>query len=313
MIVSTAADRSIPLPLDACIGLTGRTLSGRYRICGLLAHGGMGAIYEAEHLTTGRRYAIKALLDQAASSDEIVRRFEREAMATQRLAHPNLVQVLDVGAVEDATLYLVMELVAGPTLREVLASGPLAARRSLVIARQILEGIGHAHTVGLVHRDLKPENVMLARAGMPGNEYEQVKVLDFGIVKLLGGLAAELAADKLTRTGVVSGTPAYMALEQALGRLVDGRADLYSLGIIVFEMLTGAAPYRSTDAMTLMRMQAAAPIPTLASVAWPHATPALEHLVARSLAKQPDDRFRDATAMIAAIDSAFISIDHLPR
>jgi len=308
------SNRTAPLPLDACIGLTGRTLNGQYRIRSLLAQGGMGAIYEAEHVATGQRYALKALHAEAARRDEIARRFEREAIAMQRLAHPNIVAVLDVGAVEDGSLFLVMELVRGPTVRALIEAGPVRPRRALVIARQVLEALAHAHAHEMVHRDLKPENAMLATVGAPGHAYEQAKLLDFGLVKLLGDAAAELGGDKITRTGIASGTPAYMAPEQALGRKVDGRVDLYSLGITVFEMLTGVVPFRHADPLTLMRMQCAAPIPSLAKVApgRPFLTPALEHLIARALAKQADERWDSAAHMIDALDEAFRSLDHLP-
>jgi serine/threonine-protein kinase len=307
-MVASPSDRTIPLPIDACIGLTGRIVKGQYRIRSLIAQGGMGAIYEAEHVTTGERYAIKALLEDAANQLEITRRFEREAFAMKRLAHPNIVELLDVGAVEDGSLYVVMELVRGPTVRALLDGGALPARRALVIARQVLDALAHAHAQDIVHRDLKPENIMLATVGEGERAYERAKLLDFGLVKLLGD-----TDDRLTRTGVVSGTPAYMAPEQALGRPIDGRADLYALGVILFEMLTGWQPFRSPDPTTLMRMQASAPVPTLASVApgRPFCTTQMELLVGGALAKQPDRRWASAADMTAALDEAFRSIDHI--
>ncbi len=308
-MVASTSDRTIPLPIDACIGLTGRIIKGQYRIRSLIAQGGMGAIYEAEHVTTGERYAMKALLEDAANQLEITRRFEREALAMKRLAHPNIVELLDVGAVEDGTLYVVMELVRGPTVRALLDRGALPARRALVIARQVLEALAHAHAQGIVHRDLKPENIMLATVGEGERAYERAKLLDFGLVKLLGD-----SDDRLTRTGVVSGTPAYIAPEQALGRPVDERADLYALGVIVFEMLTGWQPFRSPDPTTLMRMHAAAPVPSLASAApgGPFCTAQMELLVGRALAKQPGLRWANAEQMMVGLDDAFRSIDHLP-
>ena len=312
--MTTASERTTPLPLDACIGLTGRVLSGQYRIVAQLGAGGMGAIYEAEQLSSGQRFAIKMLLDQIPDREQVARRFAREANATRWLDHPNIVEVLDIGTTDTGDLFLVMELVRGKSLRQVLDDGPVGARRSLVIARQALQGLSHAHTSGMVHRDLKPENIMLARRGPPGGEYDQVKLLDFGLVKLLNGAASELGGDKLTRTGVVFGTPAYMAPEQVLGRVLDHRADLYAFGVVLFEMLTGWLPFRSPDPMTLMRMQAGAPIPTLASIApgRPFCTAAVEHLVAKTLAKRPEQRFADAAEMIAALDAAFTTLDHLP-
>jgi serine/threonine-protein kinase len=209
---------------------------------------------------------------------------------------------------------MAMELVRGASLRKALDHGALGVRRSLVIARQILEGLAHAHAQGLVHRDLKPENVMLTRVGEPGAEYEVVKLLDFGLVKLVGDAALDLGADRLTRTGIVFGTPAYMAPEQALGRVVDARADLYALGAMLFEMLTGRRPFDASDPMALMRLQVSQPAPALREVAGPQPwqTPLVESLVGRALEKRPEARHASAEAMLAALDVAFASLDHLP-
>jgi serine/threonine protein kinase len=288
----------------------GQTVAGGHRIERLLGRGGVGAVYEAVHVETGTRRAIKMLLPDLANAAEVAERFKREAMATRLLDHPNIVEVVDLVA-EGPDLYLVMELLSGRPLTAILEDGALAARRALVIGRQVLDALAHAHANGLVHRDLKPANVMLVILGAPGSEFERVKLLDFGLVKLVGETAALLGDTSLTQTGVVFGTPAYISPEQALGRTVDARSDLYSLGIVLFEMLTGRPPFRSPDPVTLTRMHAAAPVPTLASIApgRPWCTPALEHLIARALAKQPDDRFATAAEMTAALDAAFVSLD----
>lgn len=273
----------------------------------------MGAVYEAEHVADGRMVAVKMLLPHLANATEVAARFRREAKAATLLEHPNIVEVFDLVPDND-TLYLVMELVRGQSVLALIESGALRARRSLVIARQVLDGLAHAHAAGLVHRDLKPENIMVSTLGEPGREYDRVKILDFGVVKLVGDAALQVGDGKLTRTGVVFGTPAYIAPEQALGQLVDGRADLYSMGIVLFEMLTGRTPFRSPDQVTLMRMQASAPIPTLASVApgrtW--CTPELEQLIRQALAKRPEHRFANAAEMTTALDTAFLSLNHLP-
>src|SRR5260221_2326578 len=146
----------MPLPADGGVGLTGRVLSGQYRVVSQLAVGCMGAIYEAEPVPTKQRYAIKTLLDDVPDREAVARRFAREANATRWLHHPNIVDVLDVGTSDDGGLYLVMELVRGASVRELIDAGVLGARRSLVIARQILAGLEHAHAAGMVHRDLKP-------------------------------------------------------------------------------------------------------------------------------------------------------------
>lgn len=299
------ADSTLARPLAH---LVGRVIAGRYRFDHLLGRGGVGAVYLAEDLQAGETVAVKALLPGLANAAEVAARLAREARAARRIEHPNVVEIRELVADGD-DLYLVMELLAGSSLAEVLELGALPPRRALVIARQVLEALGHAHAGGVIHRDLKPSNIMLVKVGEPGREYERIKLLDFGLVKLVGDAAAELGDDQLTQGGMVFGTPAYIAPEQALGQQVDRRADLYALGVVAFEMLTGRTPYRSPDPVTLTRMHAAAPVPTLASVSPRPWTPELEALIARALAKRTTDRFSDAAEMTAALDVAFLSLD----
>ncbi|HSN25258.1 MAG TPA: serine/threonine-protein kinase [Kofleriaceae bacterium] len=179
-----------------------------------------------------------------------------------------------------------------------------------MIARQILEGVGHAHAQGLVHRDLKPDNIMLVDMG----GWERAKIVDFGVVKLVGDAEAAMGGAKLTTTGLVFGTPAYMAPEQALGKQIDARADLYAVATILFEMLTGRVPFDHPEPMQQMRMQVKAPPPRLDMLAKgaPWCTPELVMFVDGGLTKNPDHRFASAQAMIAALDLAFVSLDHVP-
>lgn len=278
----------------------GQVLGGRYRVVSVLGTGGMGTVYAAEHVATGQAAAVKMLLPELNEFPQLRRRFEREGRAAGFLQHPNLVEVYELGTDDDEALYLAMELVRGESVADQLERGPIAPRLALSIARQTLLGLDYAHQHGLVHRDLKPENIMVTGA--------RVKLLDFGIVKVLADVANLFGWDKLTRTGVVVGTPRYMAPEQALGRPVDQRADLYSLGVILFEMLTGRPPFESDDSMSLLRMHISTPPPTLAAMcaaaSW--RTPAMEALVARALAKQPRDRFADAREMMAAVDQVVL-------
>jgi eukaryotic-like serine/threonine-protein kinase len=292
----------------------GEILADRYRVLSVIGQGGMGIVLEAEDVRTGRAVAVKALAPGADSSDELRRRFEREAHAAGFLAHPNIVEVYELGIARGGLPFIAMELVRGAAVAELIAAGPLHPRRALVILRQALLGAGYAHQHGLVHRDLKPENLMVTAVGEGAGAYELVKVLDFGLVKLSPD-AAIFDPDRLTRTGVAMGTPAYMAPEQALGRPLDARADLYALGVILFEMLTGAPPFASADPMALLRMQVGHPAPTLASRASgaPWCTPAMEALIARALAKSPSERYPSAAEMIAAVAAAFGSIDHVPN
>jgi len=291
----------------------GTVVATRYRVDTPLGAGGMGAVFRGTDTQTGRAVAIKIALDDVGGDAILARRLEREAQAASFLHHPHVVDVLALDRLIDGTVALVMELVEGRTLRDAIDAGPLAPRQALVVARQLLDALGHAHQTGIVHRDLKPENIMLARAGRPGAEYEVVKVLDFGVVKLLGIAAEVLGDEKLTRTGLVHGTPAYMAPEQALGRVVDGRADLYAIGVILFEMLVGQPPFDDDDVVRLLRRQVSEVPPRLAdAAAGPWVTPELEVLVGGALAKRPADRFADAAAMTAALDGAFLSLDRTP-
>jgi serine/threonine-protein kinase len=291
------------------------TRIGRYRVIRALGRGGMAGVYEVED-DAGQRFALKAPIVDVNASGDVTRRFAREANALRLLDHPNLIAAVDV-FVEAGYLFLVMEKVVGPTLAQALTrlegsrpvKEPLPARRALVLARQMLDGVGHAHSHSLVHRDLKPDNVLLVDMG----GWERVKVIDFGIVKLVGDAAAAFGAAALTNTGLVVGTPAYMAPEQAMGRPIDGRTDLYAIGVILFEMLTGRLPFHDPDPLKLMALHAKARPPRIDDVThqaeW--ATPELCVLIDSALIKDPAHRFPTADAMMEALDDAFYSIDHL--
>ncbi len=279
--------------------------SGRYRVIGTLGRGGMGGVVEVEDVH-GVRYAVKSPLADTNGSSAVTARFAREANALRLLEHPNLVAAVDVFA-EGGVLFLVMEKVTGVTLGQRLREGPLPPRQALVLARQILDGVSHAHAQGIVHRDLKPENIIL----VPMGGWERAKVIDFGLVKLMGDAAAAFGANALTSTGLVFGTPAYMAPEQALGRLVDGRADVYAVGVILFEMLTGRLPFRDPDPQVMMRLHLKQPVPRLdeviADAAW--CTPQLIALVEGAMIKDPEQRFPSAQVMMMALEDAFTSLD----
>jgi serine/threonine-protein kinase len=284
------------------------TLLGRYRVIGPLGRGGMGGVVEVED-ASGARFAVKSPIADTSGTGDITARFAREANALRLLDHPNLVGAVDV-FVEGGVLFLVMEKASGVTLgQRILDQWALPPRQALVFAHQLLDGVGHAHQQGLVHRDLKPDNVIL----QPMGGWERVKIIDFGLVKLMGDAAAAFGANALTSTGLVFGTPAYMSPEQALGRLVDGRADLYAAGVILFEMLSGRLPFHHVDPMMLMRMHAKQPPPRLDEItggaAW--CTPQVIALFEGALIKDPAHRFASAQIMMAALDDAFRSIDHV--
>ncbi len=289
----------------AALSLVGRTLSDRYRIERLIGEGGMGAVYQAEHTHMRKRMAIKVLHPDMSRMTEVVARFEREAMAAAHIDHPNVAAATDFGKLEDGSFFLALEYVEGKSLREVVCEGPMPVARALHVVRQIASALGRAHALGIVHRDLKPENVMLVdREGDP----DFVKVLDFGIAKVPIGEVAEAggpAQPVLTRAGMVYGTPEYMAPEQALGQPVDPRADLYALGIMAFEMLTGKRPFEDESKVKLLGMHVTAPVPSMSKIEPAVAVPPeIEAIVANLLVKEATERTGDARELIEALQSA---------
>lgn len=284
--------------------LIGSTISDRYLIERLLGEGGMGAVYQAEHTLMRKRMAIKVLHPEMTRLPEVVARFEREAMAAAHIDHPHVVTATDFGKLEDGSFFLALEFVEGASLREVIATGRLELGRALHIARQMAGALQRAHTLKIVHRDLKPENVMLVdRDGDP----DFVKVLDFGIAKVqMGELGTNDRAgpeqNVLTQAGMVYGTPEYMAPEQALGQPVDARADLYALGVIIYEMLTGHRPFEADSKVALLGMQVTAPVPAMITKCADCNVPLeVEVLVGRLLRKEATERIGDAKEVIESI------------
>jgi serine/threonine-protein kinase len=281
--------------------LVGQIISGRYQIEALLGEGGMGAVYLAQHTYMRKRVAVKVLHAGMMDNAELAARFEREAMAAAHIEHPNVVAATDFGRMEDGAFFLVLEYVEGVSLRNALDQGAMPPARALGIARQIATGLGRAHELGIVHRDLKPENVMLMdRGGVP----DFVKVLDFGIAKVpLDAAARARGAEVLTKMGSVFGTPEYMSPEQAVGEAVDARSDLYSLGVMLYEMLAGVRPFEG-DMMDVLRQHLLAAPPAIRdrapSVDVP---PSIEALTLRLLAKVPGDRHASAAEVLEAIDA----------
>jgi serine/threonine-protein kinase len=236
----------------------GHVLGGRYRIEGLLGGGGIGAVYRAVQLPLERPVAIKVLHDDMLSMKELRARFEREARVLSALTHPHVVSISDYGIDGDRP-FLVMELLEGRTLEEVLREGEMTPELALQVTREILEGLAFAHQKGVAHRDLKPANVFLLR-GRDGSEH--VKLLDFGLARVVG--PSKAASDDevtLTKRGVVFGTPAYMSPEQASGTPADERSDVYSLGILLFEMLAGRRPFVGETRAEVLRGHLADPLP----------------------------------------------------
>ena len=253
-----------------------------------IARGGMAEVWEGHDEVLSRPVAVKVLQAHLASDGVFLERFRREAVTAARLAHPSVVSMYDTG-VDDGTAYIVMELVRGDTLRRLLTQrGPLDVGLSVSVARQIADALAEAHNAGLVHRDIKPANILLLDDGWGG---VRVKVTDFGIAKASEGLGADL-----TRTGTVLGTPKYLSPEQIRGEEPDARADLYSLGVVLFEMLAGEAPYSESTDMATALAHLNDRIPRLSSRAT-GVPPGLERLVNDLLVKDPEARVPSAVAV----------------
>ena len=280
--------------------LVGQVVAERYRIRQLLGEGGMGAVYLAEHTHMRKRVALKLLHADMGKDPEVLARFRREAEAAARVEHPNVATATDFGQTEDGSFFLVLEYVEGTSLRQALASGPIAPARALQIARQVALALERAHGAGVIHRDLKPENVMLVQKG---DESDFVKVLDFGIAKVEPH--ARDSTQPLTRFGTILGTPEYMAPEQALGEVVGPQADLYAVGVMLYEMLTGKHPFDASERMAILSMHIVAPVPPMADRN-PALTvpPPIEALARQLLEKEAKDRPQGARALIQAIEVA---------
>ncbi|MDX1687394.1 MAG: protein kinase [Candidatus Promineifilaceae bacterium] len=268
----------------------GKTLGGRYQIESLLGQGGMSAVYKATDPNLGRVVAVKLIHPHLSSDPEFVRRFEEEARAVAQLRHPNIIQVYDFDHDEDA-YYIVFEFVPGETLQARLkrlheGGRTMPLERTVSIGSQMADALNYAHNRGLIHRDVKPANVML-------NVQNEPILMDFGIVKIVGGT-------QHTATGAVMGTARYMSPEQIKGERVDERTDLYSLGVMLFEMASGRAPFEADSAMTVMMMHVNDPVPDLSNLR-PEVPLALKRIINRALAKDPGDRFQGAGEIAEAL------------
>ncbi len=268
----------------------GKTFANRFRIERPLGEGGMGKVYLATQLSMGRQIALKTLHPQLVTERRHLRRFYREAQAASQLTSPHVVRVIDFG-VDEATgaPFIAMELLKGRELAELLdGKGALHPRRAAKIAGQVAAALREAEREGIVHRDLKPENIFLTR---PVDDDEFVKVMDFGIAKLISA-DSDSGASALTAAGTTLGTPLYMAPEQIMGEKVDMRADMYSLGCILHEMLTGHVPFEAEDSLGVMMRHLSVPPPELPATL-PNGEPvpdALRIVHERLLRKNPDER-----------------------
>ncbi|MCB9599778.1 MAG: serine/threonine protein kinase [Sandaracinus sp.] len=291
--------------MDSPDGWLGRFIDGRYRIIEKLAEGGMGSVFVAEHLTLGKLVALKVIHPTLAGDSDFAERFAREAMVSAKLDHPHVASAMDYGRLPEGGAYLVLQLVRGPSVQDVLErKGALTWPRVCAIGAQVADALAAAHAEGIVHRDLKPENVLLERRD---DGAEHVKVLDFGIARVdsspdgpttglrnTGG-SRPIATRALTRRGMVVGTPGYMAPEQALGEETDFRADLYALGVLLFESVTGRALFPQESLADIVSEQLSNNlVPRILDYA-PGAPDELQALIDRLLARQPKDRPQSAS------------------
>ncbi len=286
----------------------GTLVDGRFRVESHLATGGMGEVYRAEHVLLKRPVALKMLRRALSADTEMWSRFEREAQLVSKLENPHIVRVFDFGRAANGQLFLAMELVEGQTLDQRLSGGPLPPAEAVEILTQVLEGLSEAHGLGVVHRDLKPANIILGQRRSGG---VRAKILDFGIARLSDGLSGQ--GVKLTQMGVVVGTPAYLAPEQALADELDHRTDIYALGCVAYELLTGRPPFVASDFRKVISQHCTA-TPVEPAQVRPElaAFPSLCAAVLKALAKEKEQRFQNVTEFREALRLSLSALGQVP-
>jgi eukaryotic-like serine/threonine-protein kinase len=274
--------------------IAGEVLGSRYQIELKIGEGAMGTVYRAKHVKVGRPFAVKILHPRLLEDDKVLQRFEREAELAGRLRHPNVIGVVDVGETTDGMRYMVMDFAEGPDLATLLNEAPFTPQRIIHITRQLLEGLYHAHEQGLIHRDFKPENVIIEK---DTHGHEVPRIVDFGIAILREGGDSTSGPGRLTTNGLVLGTPHYMAPEQAVADPIDHRIDLFALGIIIYEMLSGKLPFDGSGAEVARANLLLDPPPISERVPYLAVDPLLEAFARHLMAKKRDKR--PATAKVA--------------
>ena len=284
--------------------LLGKTL-GRYRIDAKIGQGGMGVVFRATDEKLRRPVALKVLSDGLVKDAERRRRFLREARIAAAITHPNIATVHDIGETDDGHIYIAMELIEGPSLRQWIERGAMDTATALQIAKDLTRALIKAHKLGIVHRDLKPDNIMVS-------EQLEVKVLDFGLAKPLEQANAPSSASVITEAGQLLGTPGYMSPEQAAGRAVDGRTDIFAIGVVLYEMATGARPFCGSSSIDIIiataRDEPAAPSALVASL-----SEDLERVILRCLEKNADARYGDASELLRALEDVGELAEGSPR
>ncbi|HWA76338.1 MAG TPA: protein kinase [Polyangiaceae bacterium] len=282
--------------------LLDRVIDDRYHVEAVIGEGGMGRVYRVRHVLLGKPLALKALRADLASDSEIAQRFIHEARTAASVSHPGLVQISDFGTLPTGQPYLVMELLEGVPLSSLLRRhGALSPARAAAIVRKAAEAVQAAHEAGIVHRDLKPDNIHIRET----DAGDEVRIVDFGLAKVVGG-------SRLTRAGVVFGTPHYMSPEQASGESIDPRTDVYAVGVVLYEMLTGRVPFEADTYMGVLTQHIyMKPVPPSARLGHPKGVEALEAVALRCLEKQPARRYASMTELVAALSA--IPLASLPN
>lgn len=291
------------VPMGEATRLLGKTVGGKYTIQSVIGQGGMAVVYQAFDNLIERPVVIKVMQAWLSNDERANERFKRECQLTAQLNHPNIIRVYDGGLLNNHEPYLVMEYVAGESLRRALdRHGPVPLKTAAALVIQICRGLREAHEAGIIHRDLKPDNVLVE--AVKGST-QHIKILDFGIAYLVAG------AHRLTQTGKLIGTPAYIAPEQLKDRKIDARADLYAVGVILFELLTGKVPFEGETAESILTKQLFEE-PPLLSDERPEIIPGspIELVVTKALAKEPDQRYQSAKEFEEAIE---LSLKEVPR